>query len=98
MDGPSYLARLTLDDVEACAAAAEELFQRDPYGIPARTAAGWAELAELMRRTNANVVADLGAEATGKWETELGFSVETPADDGRWPRDREPVERPPARP
>jgi hypothetical protein len=92
MDGPSYLDRLTLDHVEACADSADELFQRDPNAISARRATGWAELAALMRKSNARVVADLGAEAAGRWEAELGFSSETSVADSPWPRDRASVE------
>lgn len=98
MDGPFYFARLTLDEVEACAVAADGLFQRDPYTMPAGTAARWAELADLMRRADANVVAGLGEEVAGQWEMELGFSVEAAADDRRWPRDRAFVERAHERP
>jgi hypothetical protein len=93
MDGPSYFDRLTLDNVEACADTADALFQRDPHAISARTAADWAELADVMRKSNAKVVADLGAEAAREWETALGFSLQTPFGDSRWPRDRASVER-----
>jgi hypothetical protein len=93
MDGPSYFARLTFDEVARCAVAAERLFQQDPYAVAARTAAGWARLADLMERADAAVVADLGAEAAGEWETELGFSLDARAAEGRWPRDRATVKR-----
>jgi hypothetical protein len=91
-DGPSYFDRLTLDNVEACADTADALFQRDPNAISARRAAGWAELADRMRKSNAMVVADLGAEAAGRLEAELGFSSETSVADSLWPRDRASVE------
>jgi hypothetical protein len=90
---PSYLARLTLAEVRACALEAERLFQRDPHVVPARTAAAWARLAELMERAAASVVGGLGPQATSEWETELGFSATGKTWDDDWPRDRDALGR-----
>lgn len=87
-----YLARLTLADVKASALEAERLFQQDPFVVPARTAAAWARLADLMERAEASVVGDLGPDATREWETELGFSQDRRAWDDNWPRDRAAIE------
>jgi hypothetical protein len=84
---------LTLADVRACALEAERLFQHDPYVVPARTAAAWAHLAELMESVAATAVGDLGPQATRQWESELGLSSRIKSWDDDWPRDRAAVER-----
>ena len=92
MNEGSYLARLTLVDVNACAVEAERLFQLDPYVVSARVASGWAQLVEMMENAGASVVGGLGAEVTSEWEAELGFSLSGTAWDDRWPRERAAVE------
>jgi hypothetical protein len=83
-----YLAGLTLAGVRACAVEAERLFQQDPDVVPARTAAAWGRLAELMESVAAAAVSDLGPEAMSSWVSELGFSQTRRTWDDDWPRDR----------
>jgi hypothetical protein len=90
---PSYVGGLRLADVYACAREAERLFQLNPHVVPARRAAAWARLADLLERAGADTVADLGPEAVTAWERELGFTTTGRGWDDQWPRDRVPVAR-----
>ena len=60
--------------------------------MPARTAAAWWRLAELMEEAAAKSVADLGPEAASTWAKELGFSQGARTWDDDWPRDRASVD------